>query len=142
MNMGQSLIIKGELSGGEDLTLDGRVEGKVSLPDHVLTVGANAKLDAEIVAKVVIVLGSVHGNVTAREKFELKAGGAQALAHFIVQDAGQAGAFRLLGVQSAERGIAHLLLGGTEGRNVERPPSGPGHGAGLAHREHGDGEEA
>ena len=55
MNMGQSLIIKGELSGGEDLTLDGRVEGKVSLPDHVLTVGANAKLDAEIVAKVVIV---------------------------------------------------------------------------------------
>ena len=42
MNMGQSLIIKGELSGGEDLTLDGRVEGKISLPDHVLTVGANA----------------------------------------------------------------------------------------------------
>ena len=45
MNMGQSLVIKGELAGGEDLTLDGRVEGKVSLPDHVLTVGANATLD-------------------------------------------------------------------------------------------------
>ena len=75
MNMGQSLIIKGELTGGEDLTLDGRVEGKVSLPDHVLTVGPNAKLDAEIVAKVVIILGTVNGNVSAREKFELRPGG-------------------------------------------------------------------
>ena len=75
MNMGQSLIIKGELSGGEDLTLDGRVEGKISLPEHVLTVGANATLDAEIVAKAVIVLGTVKGNVSARESFELRAGG-------------------------------------------------------------------
>jgi cytoskeletal protein CcmA (bactofilin family) len=75
MNMGQSLIIKGELSGGEDLTLDGRVEGKVSLPDHVLTVGPNANLDAEIVAKSVIIIGTVKGNVSAREKFELRPGG-------------------------------------------------------------------
>ncbi len=75
MNMGQSLIIKGELNGGEDLTLDGRVEGKVSLPDHVLTVGTNAKIDAEVLAKVVIILGNVTGNVSAREKFELRAGG-------------------------------------------------------------------
>ena len=75
MNMGHSLVIKGELVGGEDLTLDGRVEGKISLPDHVLTVGANATLEAEIVAKVVIILGTVKGNVTAREKFELRAGG-------------------------------------------------------------------
>lgn len=75
MNMGQSLVIKGELNGGEDLTLDGRVEGKISLPDHVLTVGANARIDAEVQAKVVVVLGNVKGNVSAREKFELKAGG-------------------------------------------------------------------
>jgi len=75
MNMGQSLIIKGELSGGEDLTLDGRVEGKVSLPDHVLTVGPNANLLAEIVAKSVIIIGTVKGNVSAREKFELRPGG-------------------------------------------------------------------
>lgn len=75
MNMGQSLIIKGELTGGEDLTLDGRVEGKVSLPDHVLTVGPDATLDAEIVAKIVIILGTVRGNVSAKEKFELRAGG-------------------------------------------------------------------
>lgn len=76
MNMGQSVVIKGELNGGEDLTLDGRVEGKVSLSDHVLTVGANASIEAEVVAKVVIVLGTIKGDVTAREKFELRAGGA------------------------------------------------------------------
>jgi len=75
MNMGQSLVIKGELVGGEDLTLDGLVHGKVSLPDHVLTVGANATLEAEVVAKVVIVLGTIKGNVIAKEKFELRAGG-------------------------------------------------------------------
>jgi cytoskeletal protein CcmA (bactofilin family) len=75
MNMGQSLIIKGELTGAEDLALDGRVEGKISLPDHVLTVGADAHLNAEIVAKSVIILGTVTGNVTAKDKFELRAGG-------------------------------------------------------------------
>ena len=61
--------------GGEDLTLDGKLEGKISLPDHVLTVGTNANIDAEILAKVVIILGAVRGNVTAKEKFEVRAGG-------------------------------------------------------------------
>jgi cytoskeletal protein CcmA (bactofilin family) len=75
MNMGQSIAIKGELSGAEDLTLEGRVEGRISLPDNVLTVGTNAKLTAEIVAKSIVVLGQITGNVTAKERFELKAGG-------------------------------------------------------------------
>jgi cytoskeletal protein CcmA (bactofilin family) len=75
MNIGQSIMIKGELSGAEDLTLEGKVEGKVSLPDSVLTVGTNARIDAEVLAKSVIVLGHVVGNVTAKEKFELRAGG-------------------------------------------------------------------
>lgn len=75
MNMGQSVIIKGELSGGEDLTLDGTVEGKVSLPDHTLTVGANSRIDAEVVAKVLVVQGTVKGDVTVKEKFELRPGG-------------------------------------------------------------------
>jgi cytoskeletal protein CcmA (bactofilin family) len=74
MTMGQSVVIKGELSGAEDLTLDGRVEGKVSLPDHVLTVGANAVIEAEVLAKEIIVLGTVTGDVTAKEKCELRAG--------------------------------------------------------------------
>jgi cytoskeletal protein CcmA (bactofilin family) len=75
MNMGQSIVIKGELSGEEDLTFDGRIEGKVSLPNHILTVGKTATVNAEVLAKTVVVLGSVTGNVTAKEKFELQAGG-------------------------------------------------------------------
>jgi cytoskeletal protein CcmA (bactofilin family) len=75
MNMGQSISINGELNGAEDLTLEGHVKGKISLPDNVLTVGTNARIDAEVIAKTVVVLGQVVGNVTVKEKFELKAGG-------------------------------------------------------------------
>ena len=75
MNMGQSISINGELNGAEDLTLEGHVKGKISLPDNVLTVGTNARIEAEVVAKTVVVLGHVVGNVTVKEKFELKAGG-------------------------------------------------------------------
>ena len=75
MKMGQSISIKGELTGAEDLTLEGRVEGRVSLPDHVLTVGASAQIHAEVVAKTVVILGTVVGNVAVTEKFELRAGG-------------------------------------------------------------------
>jgi cytoskeletal protein CcmA (bactofilin family) len=75
MNMGQSITIKGELSGAEDLTLEGQVEGKVSFPQNVLTIGTNARVNAEVVAKAVIVLGQLVGNVTASERFELRTGG-------------------------------------------------------------------
>ena len=75
MNMGQSIAIKGELSGAEDLTLEGQVEGKIHLPENVLTVGKSARINAEIIAKAVIVLGQLAGNVTVKEKFELRAGG-------------------------------------------------------------------
>jgi cytoskeletal protein CcmA (bactofilin family) len=75
MNMGQSIAIKGELSGAEDLTLEGQVDGKINLPDNVLTVGTSARINAEVVAKAVVVLGQLTGNVTVKEKFELRGGG-------------------------------------------------------------------
>jgi len=75
MNWGQSITIKGELSGAEDLTVEGQVEGKITLPDNVLTVGKGARITAEVVAKAVIVLGHLTGNVTVKDKFELSAGG-------------------------------------------------------------------
>src|SRR5687767_9459138 len=62
---GSTLVIKGEMTGSEDLILEGRVDGKISLPDHVLTIGLDAQISAEIVARVVIVHGRVAGNVTA-----------------------------------------------------------------------------
>ena len=72
---GSSLRIKGEISASEDLTLHGRVEGKVSLPDHVLTVGTQAQVSAEIVARALIIQGAMTGNATATERFEIRPNG-------------------------------------------------------------------
>lgn len=72
---GSSLRIKGEISASEDLTLHGRVEGKVSLPDHVLTIGTEAQVSAEIVARALIIQGSMTGNATATERFEIRPNG-------------------------------------------------------------------
>jgi cytoskeletal protein CcmA (bactofilin family) len=75
MGLGTSVIIKGELSGSEDLTLDGQMEGIVTLPDHTLTIGPHADIKAHISAKAVVILGAVTGQVTAGEKVEIRAPG-------------------------------------------------------------------
>ena len=75
VNIGKSVVIKGELNGSEDLTIEGQVEGKIELKDHVLTIGANGKIKAQVFAKAVIVLGEVNGNVTATEKVDIRDGG-------------------------------------------------------------------
>ncbi|HUC44042.1 MAG TPA: polymer-forming cytoskeletal protein [Candidatus Sulfotelmatobacter sp.] len=75
VNIGQSIHIKGELTGNEDLTIEGKVEGKVLLKDHNLTIGANGKITAEIQAKTVMVVGEVVGNITADDKVEVAATG-------------------------------------------------------------------
>ncbi len=74
-DVGQSVSIKGELSGSEDMTLHGRLEGRVSLPDHMLTVGPQAAVKADIAARAVVVKGAVTGNVTASEKLEIQQNG-------------------------------------------------------------------
>jgi cytoskeletal protein CcmA (bactofilin family) len=75
VNIGKSVVIKGELNGSEDLTVEGHVEGKIELKDHVLTIGPNGKIKASVFAKAVIVLGEVTGNVTASEKVDIRDGG-------------------------------------------------------------------
>jgi cytoskeletal protein CcmA (bactofilin family) len=75
VNIGKSVIIKGELSGSEDLTIEGHVEGKIELRDNILTIGPNGKIKAEVFAKAVIVLGEVSGNVTASEKVDIRDNG-------------------------------------------------------------------
>jgi len=72
---GSSLLIKGHISAGEDLILQGRIEGKVSLPGHVLTIGPEAQISAEILARTLIIQGSLTGNVTATERFEIRPNG-------------------------------------------------------------------
>jgi cytoskeletal protein CcmA (bactofilin family) len=75
VNIGKSVIIKGELSGSEDLTIEGQVEGKIELRQNVLTIGANGKIKAQVFAKAVIILGEVTGNVTATEKVDIRDNG-------------------------------------------------------------------
>ena len=75
VNIGKSVVIKGELNGSEDLTIEGHVEGTIQLKDHVLTIGPNGKIKAQVFAKAVIVLGEVNGNVTATEKVDIRDGG-------------------------------------------------------------------
>src|ERR1044071_4922524 len=75
VNIGKSVVIKGELNGSEDLTIEGHVEGKIELKDDVLTIGPNGKIRARVFAKAVIVLGEVNGNVTATEKVDIRDGG-------------------------------------------------------------------
>jgi cytoskeletal protein CcmA (bactofilin family) len=75
VHIGKSVIIKGELAGSEDLTIEGQVDGKIELKDHVLTIGPNGKIKAQVFAKAVIVLGEVNGNVSATEKVDIRDGG-------------------------------------------------------------------
>jgi cytoskeletal protein CcmA (bactofilin family) len=69
--IGESIFIKGELTGNEDLTIEGRVEGKIELKDHHLTIGGPGKVNAEILAKSVTITGEVVGNVRADERIEI-----------------------------------------------------------------------
>ena len=75
LELGKSVIIKGELSASEDLTLDGHMEGRVTLPDHTLSIGPGANIKAAISAKVVVIMGAVTGNVAAGDKVEIRATG-------------------------------------------------------------------
>ena len=70
-HIGKSVIIKGELSGSEDLYLDGSVEGSIELKDNRLTVGPNGRVKANINAKGVVVEGKVDGKIQASERAEL-----------------------------------------------------------------------
>jgi cytoskeletal protein CcmA (bactofilin family) len=73
--LGSSLYVKGEISGNEDLYIDGTVEGLVQLDERKVTVGATAKLTADIIAADVIVYGNVKGNVRGKGKIEIKKDG-------------------------------------------------------------------
>jgi len=75
VNIGKSVFIKGELTGDENLTIEGRVEGRIELKDHNLVIGPNGKINAEINAKNVTVIGSVVGNISATEVVEIKSSG-------------------------------------------------------------------
>jgi len=75
VNIGKSVIIKGDLTGSEDLTIEGQVEGKIELRQNILTIGPNGKIKAQVFAKAVVVQGEVQGNITATERIDIRDNG-------------------------------------------------------------------
>jgi cytoskeletal protein CcmA (bactofilin family) len=73
--LGASLHIKGEITGNEDLVIDGSVEGLVQLDEHKLTIGVTAEVTADIIAREVVVYGTVKGNLQAKDRIEIKKDG-------------------------------------------------------------------
>jgi len=71
-HIGKSVVIRGELTGNEDLYLDGEIEGTVNLRDHKLVIGPNGKIKATITARDLVLHGRVEGNIHASERVELK----------------------------------------------------------------------
>jgi cytoskeletal protein CcmA (bactofilin family) len=73
--IGKSLIVKGEVSGSESLYIDGKIEGTINLPGNRVTVGRNGQVAANILAREVVVLGKVRGNVTASDRVDIRSEG-------------------------------------------------------------------
>jgi cytoskeletal protein CcmA (bactofilin family) len=71
-NIGKAVMIKGQIFSREDLTIDGEIDGSVELHEHRLTVGPNGKLQAGVKAREVVVLGTIHGNVEASDKIDIR----------------------------------------------------------------------
>lgn len=73
-HLGKTIVIRGEIKGSEDLVVEGRVEGTISLTESRLTVGPTSIVAADLAARDVLVLGQVQGNITASGRVELRAG--------------------------------------------------------------------
>lgn len=71
-HIGKSVIIRGELTGSEDLYIDGQVEGTIELRSNNLTIGPNGQVKANINAKGVTVQGKLEGNISASDRAELR----------------------------------------------------------------------
>ena len=74
--IGRSLVIKGEVSGAEALYIDGRIEGKITLTDHRVTIGRNGAVIADINAREVVIMGKVNGNVICTDRLDIRSEGA------------------------------------------------------------------
>ncbi len=111
-NIGKSISIKGDLTGNDDLVLEGKVDGKVELPNNQLTVGANGVVRAEIQAKTIVVVGKVTGNIHGSERIEIQATG--------VVD-GDVSAPRLVVAEGAVLNGA-IEMGGKSASAVPAPP--------------------
>lgn len=70
--IGKTVVVKGQVYSREDLTVDGEVEGTLELQEHRLTIGPNGKVNANVKAREVVVLGTIHGNVEVGDRIDLR----------------------------------------------------------------------
>jgi cytoskeletal protein CcmA (bactofilin family) len=104
-HIGRSLVIKGEVTGAESLFVDGRVEGTINFPENRVTIGRNGNVAANILAKEVVIMGKVQGNVDCADRLDIRSEGmlsGDVITHRI----------------SVEEGA--ILKGGVEVRNPEK----------------------
>lgn len=74
--IGKGLSIKGEINGTESLFIDGKVEGSINLPGNRVTVGRNGHVSASVIAREIVILGKIRGNITASDRVDIRAEGA------------------------------------------------------------------
>lgn len=74
--IGKGLFIKGDISGTESIFIDGKIEGSINLPGNRVTVGRNGQVAANIIAREVVILGKIRGNVSAADRVDIRAEGA------------------------------------------------------------------
>ncbi|MGH9533918.1 MAG: bactofilin family protein [Terriglobales bacterium] len=75
-HLGKTVFVKGSITGGEDLYVDGRVEGTIDLAKNTVTIGLNGQVQADVTAREVVIQGKLSGNVTASDRVEIRAQGA------------------------------------------------------------------
>ncbi len=75
MNVSKNMAIKGELKCGEALTIEGQVEGKIELRQHILTIGPRARVTAQVTAKAIVIEGHVTGDIAASERIDIRVNG-------------------------------------------------------------------
>jgi cytoskeletal protein CcmA (bactofilin family) len=123
------LRIKGEISGNEDILVEGLVEGPIQLGEGMLTVGATGQVAADVVAREVIVYGKVEGNLTARDRIEIKNEGSVVgnltTARIIIEDgANLKGSVEIVNRDKSSQALAPTVVSSTGGQDSRAATAG------------------
>ncbi len=118
--IGRTLVIKGEITGSEALYIDGRIEGKIIMPESRVTIGRNGKVDASIQAREVVVMGKVTGNIECSDRVDIRAEGSVSGDISTVRISVEDGAALKGGIQVRSEGKPHQ-----QQQNQSKPAEAP-----------------
>ena len=119
--IGRTLVIKGEISGSEALYIDGRVEGKIIMPESRVTIGRNGKVDASIQAREVVVMGKVTGNIDCSDRVDIRSEGSVSGDISTVRISVEDGAALKGGIQVKNEQKHHQSEGQSQAKAPEAP---------------------